>query len=105
MWWGLVPLGVAKSNNSIPEGYALNQNYPNPFNPTTNFTYEISKAGFVSIKIYDILGREVATLVNEVKQAGSFAATWNAINAGSGIYFCKMQSGSFTATKKMILMK
>jgi hypothetical protein len=105
MWWGLVPLGVTKSNNSIPEGYALNQNYPNPFNPTTNFTYEISKAGFVSIKIYDILGREVATLVNEVKQAGSFAATWNAINAGSGIYFCKMQSGSFTATKKMILMK
>ena len=104
MWWGKT-VGVTKSINSVPTGYALAQNYPNPFNPTTNFTYEISKAGFVSIKIYDILGREVATLVNEVKQAGSFAATWNAINAGSGIYFCKMQSGSFTATKKMILMK
>ncbi|MGD0036445.1 MAG: T9SS type A sorting domain-containing protein [Bacteroidota bacterium] len=104
MWWGIA-VGVEKSNNPVPTGYALTQNYPNPFNPTTNFTYEISKAGFVSIKIYDILGREVATLVNEVKQAGSFVATWNAINAGSGIYFCKMQSGSFTATKKMILMK
>jgi hypothetical protein len=89
----------------VPSKYNLSENYPNPFNPTTNFTYEISKAGFVSIKIYDILGREVATLVNEVKQAGSYPATWNALNAGSGIYFCKMQSGSFSATKKMILMK
>jgi len=104
MWWNIA-VGVEKSNNPVPTGYALTQNYPNPFNPTTNFTYEINKAGFVSIKIYDILGREVATLVNEVKQVGSFTATWNAINAGSGIYFCKMQSGSFTATKKMILMK
>jgi hypothetical protein len=89
----------------VPSRYSLSENYPNPFNPTTNFTYEISKAGFVSIKIYDVLGREVVTLVNEVKQAGSYPATWNAISTGSGIYFCKMQSGSFTATKKMILMK
>jgi hypothetical protein len=106
-WWGMtVATGVEASNGSaIPVSYALNQNYPNPFNPTTNFTYQISKAGFVSVKIYDVLGREVATLVNEVKQAGTYPATWNAAGIGSGIYFCKMQSGSFTATKKMILMK
>ena len=106
MWWG-IPIATSVQSHSqvIPSEYRLLQNYPNPFNPTTNFTYDISKAGFVSIKIYDILGREVATLVNGVKQAGSYSATWNAINVGSGIYFCKMQSGSFTATKKMILMK
>jgi hypothetical protein len=106
MWWGIpIATSVQSRSQEMPTAYQLLQNYPNPFNPTTNITYEISKAGFVSIKIYDILGREVATLVNEVKQAGSYPATWNAINAGSGIYFCKMQSGSFTATKKMILMK
>jgi hypothetical protein len=106
MWWGLTPVGVqTQSSRSIPEEYTLTQNYPNPFNPSTNFTYELSKAGFVSVKVYDLLGREVATLVNEFKPAGSYPATWNAAGFGSGIYFCKMQSGSFTATKKMILMK
>ena len=106
MWWGIpIATSVQSRSQVMPTAYQLLQNYPNPFNPTTNFTFELSKAGFVSIKIYDVLGREVATLVNEVKQAGSYLATWNAINAGSGIYFCKMQSGSFTATKKMILMK
>jgi hypothetical protein len=89
----------------VPSKYNLSENYPNPFNPSTNFTYELSKAGFVSVKIYDLLGREVATLVNEFKPAGSYPATWNAARFGSGVYFYKMQSGSFTATKKMILMK
>jgi hypothetical protein len=89
----------------VPSKYSLSETYPNPFNPSTNFTYELSKAGFVSVKVYDLLGREVATLVNEFKPAGSYPATWNAAGFGSGIYFCKMQSGSFTATKKMILMK
>ena len=106
MWWGMsVATGVESRSQAVPSSFALNQNYPNPFNPTTNFTYELSKAGFVSVKIYDVLGREVATLVNEVKQAGSYPATWNAAGVGSGVYFCKMQTESFTATKKMILMK
>jgi hypothetical protein len=96
---------VANNGNQAPSRFALDQNYPNPFNPSTSFTYELSKAGFVSVKVYDLLGREVATLVNEFKQAGSYPATWNAASFGSGVYFYKMQSGSFTSTKKMILMK
>lgn len=96
---------VAQQQIGLPSRYVLNQNYPNPFNPSTNFTYQISKTGFVSLKIYDVLGREVATLANEVKQAGSYSATWNAARVGSGIYFCKMQSGSFSDVKKLILMK
>ncbi|MGD0591317.1 MAG: T9SS type A sorting domain-containing protein [Bacteroidota bacterium] len=102
-WTGTV--GVENAATQVPAKFSLDQNYPNPFNPSTNFTYELSKAGFVSVKVYDLLGREVATLVNEFKQAGSYPATWNAASFGSGVYFYKMQSGSFTATKKMILMK
>ncbi len=106
MWnFGSVLTSVSNNGSSIPDKFALNQNYPNPFNPSTSFTYELSKAGVVSVKIYDLLGREVATLVNEFKQAGSYSATWNAANFGSGVYFCKMQSGSFSETRKMILMK
>jgi beta-glucosidase len=89
----------------LPAAFKLEQNYPNPFNPNTSFKYQTAKAGFVSIKIYNVLGQEVATLVNEVKQAGSYSATWSAAGFGSGIYICKMQSGSFTSTKKMTLMK
>ena len=106
MWaFGTVLSSVPGNATGIPVKFALTQNYPNPFNPSTSFTYELSKAGFVSVKVYDLLGREVATLVNEFKQAGSYPATWNAASFGSGVYFYKMQSGSFTATKKMILMK
>jgi hypothetical protein len=100
------PTEVAIDNNLVTlTTYKLEQNYPNPFNPSTSFTYELSKAGFVSVKIYDLLGREVATLANEFKQAGVYSATWNAASFGSGVYFCKMQSGSFTATRKVVLMK
>jgi hypothetical protein len=106
MWtFGKVLTSVTENAAGIPGKFALNQNYPNPFNPSTSFTYELSKAGFVSVKIYDLLGKEVATLVNEFKQAGSYPATWNAVSFGSGVYFCKMQSGSFSETRKMILMK
>jgi hypothetical protein len=104
-WSYLGAVSVNNTDNQIPMVYSLDQNYPNPFNPSTSFTYQVGKAGFVSVKVYDLLGREVATLVNEVKQAGSYPVTWNAANFGTGVYFYKMHSGSFTATKKMILMK
>lgn len=90
---------------NLPTDFHLSQNFPNPFNPSTNFTYQVAREGFVSIKVYDVLGREVATLVNEIKPSGTFHATWNAIGIGSGLYFCRMQSRSFVATKKMILMR
>ncbi len=96
---------VEENHLGMPREYSLQQNYPNPFNPSTNFTYQVAREGFVSVKVYNILGEEVATLVNEVKQTGTYPATWNAAGFGSGIYFCKMQTGSFTATKKMLLVK
>jgi hypothetical protein len=104
--WSFDGIITSVDNSDLsPSTFSLDQNYPNPFNPSTSFTYQVGKAEFVSVKIYDLLGREVATLVNEFKQAGSYPATWNAASFGSGVYFYKMQSGSFTSTKKMILMK
>jgi hypothetical protein len=97
--------GVKEKSEEMPREYSLKQNYPNPFNPSTNFTYQVAKEGFVSVKVYDVLGKEVAMLVNDVKPAGSYSVTWNAAGLGSGMYFCKMQSGAFTAARKMILIK
>ncbi|MFA5832784.1 MAG: T9SS type A sorting domain-containing protein [Bacteroidota bacterium] len=106
MWWNLTVLDVEKSAAQIaPNTFTLDQNYPNPFNPSTTLSYKIAQAGFVSLKVYDLLGREVATLVNEVMQPGNYTAQWNASGFSSGIYFYKMDAGSFVSTKKMILMK
>jgi hypothetical protein len=92
-------------NLGVPTVYNLSQNYPNPFNPTTKIEYAIPKQGFVSIKIYDLLGREISSLVNEVKQAGYYFVDFNGSNLASGVYFYKMESNGFTDTKKFILMK
>ena len=97
-----------KSNNStkrIPVSYNLYQNYPNPFNPSTMIRYEIPKESFVSLKIYDVLGREVKTLVNEDKPAGSYEINFNAASLSSGIYFYRIKAGSFVQTKKLMLLK
>ena len=88
-----------------PTNFALNQNYPNPFNPTTEIRYQTSEASHVTMKIFDVLGREVATLVNEQKPAGNYSATFNAEGLASGIYFYRLEAGSFTQGKKMVLMK
>jgi hypothetical protein len=85
--------------------FSLEQNYPNPFNPSTNIQYTISSNQFVKLKVYDLLGREVATLVNEEKSAGSYKVEFDASHLSSGIYFYKLNSGSFTETKKMILLR
>jgi len=83
----------------------LQQNYPNPFNPSTSIQYAISSTQFVTLKVYDLLGREVATLVNEEKTTGSYEVEFNGNNLTSGIYFYKLQAGSFVETKKMVLIK
>ncbi len=88
-----------------PIGFYLGQNYPNPFNPTTTVHYSIPQRSNVSLKVYDVLGNEVATLVNEEKIAGSYEVEFKAENLSSGIYFYTLQAGSFTQTKKLILMK
>jgi hypothetical protein len=85
--------------------YKLIQNYPNPFNPSTKISYSIKEDGFVTLKVYDILGVEIATLVNEQKTAGTYEADFNAANLPSGMYVYKLQSGSFTDVKKMLLTK
>jgi len=93
---------------SVPAAYLLLQNYPNPFNPVTTVSFVISSASggsFVTLKVYDVLGREVATLVNEVKEPGEYTVAWNASNASSGLYFCRMVAGEFVQTKKMVVGK
>ena len=93
------------NSNSLPTNYSLMQNYPNPFNPTTRIDFVIIENGFTSLKVYDLLGREVATLVNENLQSGTYYAEFNGSNLPSGIYFYTLTSGNFTATKKLILLK
>jgi len=88
-----------------PIEYNLSQNYPNPFNPATTINYEVSEAGFISLKVYNLLGEVVATLVNEDKPVGTYELTWNAENLSSGVYFYRLQAGSFVESKKMILLK
>ncbi|MCW8961442.1 MAG: T9SS type A sorting domain-containing protein, partial [Ignavibacteriaceae bacterium] len=81
------------------------QNYPNPFNPSTTIRFSIINPDVVKIKIYDVLGREVKTLVNEFKQAGTYEIQFNASSLASGIYLYRIESGNFVQTKKMILLK
>jgi hypothetical protein len=96
---------VENNTNLSPNRYLLSQNYPNPFNPTTTINFSIPKSGFVTIKVYDVLGREVKTLVSQELSAGNYKQQWNANRMPSGIYFYRLQSGSFTETKKLILLK
>lgn len=92
-------------NLDIPKEYKIYQNYPNPFNPSTNIQYDLPFDNFVTIKIYDVLGKEIMTLVNEFKQAGSYIASFNGSNLPSGIYYYKINAGNFDQVRKMILLK
>lgn len=89
----------------IPENFSLLQNYPNPFNPSTKIKYAIPQSSMVVLKVIDILGNEVETLVNEEKQAGSYELSWYAENLPTGVYFYQLKVGNFVETKKMVLMK
>ncbi len=88
-----------------PTEYSLEQNYPNPFNPTTTISYSIKKKGLVSLKVFDILGNKVKTIVNEEQESGNYKVQFNAYKIASGIYFYTLQAGEFISTKKMILLK
>ncbi|MDI6802872.1 MAG: T9SS type A sorting domain-containing protein, partial [Bacteroidota bacterium] len=100
-----LPLKGEEETKALPEDFALYQNYPNPFNPTTEIMYDIASRSFVSLKIINTLGQVIATLVNEVKQPGRYSAIFNATGLSSGIYLCKIQTESYTETKKIILIK
>ena len=96
---------VRSSEYTVPVEYQLEQNYPNPFNPSTNIKYSIPEASFVQLKVYDILGNEVATLVNEEQSTGIYRVELDASALPSGVYFYRIQAASFVDTKKMILLK
>ncbi len=98
-------VSVKDNFNEMQTNFKLTQNYPNPFNPSTIIKYSIPKQSLVKLKIYDILGREVATLVNKEQQPGNYNIEFNASNLSSGIYFYLLQAGSFVTTKKMILLR
>jgi hypothetical protein len=100
------PVSVEDENIlQTPVSFNLYQNYPNPFNPSTSIQYAISSKQFIALKVYDILGREVATLINEEKPAGTYEISFNSNGLSSGIYFYKLQSRGFVETKKMVLLR
>ena len=99
-------VSVESSLDIVPKNFELSQNYPNPFNPTTIISNSIQNPGFVTLIIYDILGREIQKLVNEFQKANTYSVDFDAIELSSGIYFYKLQVGnSFVDTKKMLLMR
>ncbi len=98
-------VGITNYNSELPADFMLSQNYPNPFNPTTNIKFSIANPGLTSLKIYNTLGKEVASLVNQYLQAGSYDADWNAGGFSSGVYFYRLQANGFVQTKRMLLIK
>jgi len=99
------PLGIDYQNGSGPAIFSLSQNYPNPFNARTTIEYGLPEAGHVKIEVYDLLGRRVATLLDEIKQAGYHQEAWDASDNSSGVYFYRLEMGDFSETKRMILIK
>ena len=99
-----IPLDAEDENTNISTFY-LSQNYPNPFNPDTKINYSAPNISFVTIKVYDVLGNEIATLINEEKKSGNYQVEFNGSNLSSGVYFYRMQAGNFSNTKKLILIK
>ena len=93
------------SNVSVPDQYSLSQNYPNPFNPSTMINFQIPVNGMVSLKVYDVLGREIGTLVNDSRPAGNYSVNFDATSLSTGLYFYRLHSGNFTETKRMMLVK
>jgi len=104
----LPPAAPGESGTSDKQqatSFALEQNYPNPFNPTTAIKFTVDSRQFTVLKVYNLLGQEVATLVEGMKEPGSYQVEWNATVFPSGIYFYRLQAGNYTATQKMLLMK
>jgi len=97
--------GITQTGNNIPENYSLQQNYPNPFNPITHFGFRIAESGLVKLSVYDALSKEVEVLLNQQLQPGTYEADWDASTYPSGVYYYRLESGSFTDTKKMVLIK
>lgn len=100
-----INVGIKHNNSVIPKEFRIYTNYPNPFNPVTTIKFDIPKISFTELTIYNLLGREVTTFVNEQLKPGSYEVEWDASNYPSGVYFCKLSAGEFTETKRMVLVK
>lgn len=101
----IIIVGINQNGSQIPDKFVLEQNYPNPFNPSTSIKFSVPQTGFVELKVYDIMGREAASLISGELIAGNYTADFNALGLGSGVYFYKLTANGFTDTKKMILVK
>jgi hypothetical protein len=98
-------VGINQISSEIPGKFSLSQNYPNPFNPNTKIQFALPNSAFVKVIVYDALGKEVETIVNEQLNAGTFEAEWNAVNYPSGVYYYKLSAGDYSETKKMVLIR
>ena len=96
---------VPFSSGKPPSKFNLDQNYPNPFNPSTAISYQLSAFGHVTLKVYDVLGNEIKTLVNEYKPAGKYTINFDASKLASGVYFYRLQAGNYIDVKKLMLLK
>jgi hypothetical protein len=100
-----VSFGAPQPPDATPQSFALSQNYPNPFNPGTTISFDVPSTGQVSIKVYNILGEEVANMVNGVVEAGKKSIFFDARGLASGVYICRMYAGDFAAVRKMVLIR
>ena len=103
--WNSAASRIEQISADVPKTFLLEQNYPNPFNPSTTIRYQLPVASEVKLEVYDVLGKKIATLVNERQSAGSYQVVWNASGLSSGTYFYRLQAGTFVETKKMIMVK
>ena len=101
----LMPLGDVRDKNGVANNFELSQNFPNPFNPSTIIRFQLPTAATVSLKIFDVLGREIQTLIQQKMTAGNYSAEWDGSHFASGVYFCRLQAGDFVQTKKLLLLK
>jgi hypothetical protein len=104
-WFPEYPTGVKEISNTVPSKFSLEQNYPNPFNPTTMIKYSITNGAQVTLKVYNLLGQEVAALVNQEQMPGTYEVDFNASKLASGMYIYRLQAGNMSLTKKMLLLK
>lgn len=105
VWETDIPVGLVNYNNQVPSAYRLEQNYPNPFNPFTNIKYSIVNSGFVKLAVYDMLGRELRSIISQNQKSGTYTAQFDASKLTSGVYFYRLETRDFVETKKMILVK
>ena len=103
-WWPDIPDAV-NDNAAVPNTFALEQNYPNPFNPTTKINYSVPNSGFVTLKVFNILGQEVATLFSGQLHPGKYVATFDGSNFASGVYIYRLDAGGNSISKKLMLLK